>query len=493
MPNIKNEICGLLVLMTCCLVPDLASARTYNFNDFYQIMISSNATYKTVVATARGAKITNDAMISRYIPSLSLTRGTTTTTIQDQASIFGTDVSKRTSNTLSLTGSYPQAGMTYSTTLYSDAILDTSLKGIEVKKDHSGNYSFSLTFSLLKGFGPLVGDIDFKQADITETVATLNVKKTLLTSLKSLLSSYLGTFTAFINYKSSEDQLSKSIATLKNDLLKFKLGKIPKLNILTQKTQRESLKATLLSQKKNIMSSKISLLNQAGGKERKIAHYDITALDSVSLNIFDMNKIKKWSKAKLSFKVLKNLDWQINKLSLKSSKLSYKQTKNNILPSLDLTLGKGGASLSQPGSTSFMQDDYTKNESITLSLSMPIGMISERAAKKKSLLALNASVLSFHQFKQELRRKWEKLKFDYEIAVQDLDIKQAILDVATERYNSSLSTASLGSTYQQNIVDYQTQLLTALQSLNSSKNNLFLSKLDFYIFHGDTSFLKNIE
>ena len=487
-----DEIWRLFVLIALSLIPHLASAKTYNFNDFYQIMISSNATYRTVVATARGAKITNDAMISRYIPTLSLSRGSTTTTIQDQASIFATDVTNSTLNTLSLTGGYPQAGMTYSTTLYSDAIVDTSLKGTEVSKSHSGNYSFSLTFNLLKGLGPLVGDIDFKQADITETVATLNVKKTLLTSLKSLFTSYLGTFTAFINYKSSEDQLSKSIATLKNDLLKFKLGKIPKLNILTQRTQRESLKATVLSQKKSIMTSKILLLDQAGGKERKITHSDITALDSISLNIFDMNKINEWRKAELSFNTLKNLDWKINRLNLRSSKLSYKQTKNNTLPSLDLTLGKGGNSLSQPGSTSFMQDDYSTNKSITLSLSMPIGMISERAAKKKAQLDLSANVLNFHQFKQELIREWEKLKFDYEIAIQDLNVKQAILDVATERYQSSLSTASLGSTYQQNVVDYQTQLLSAIQNLNSSKNNLFLSKLDFYIFHGDTTFLKNI-
>ena len=465
-----------------------AIADDNKFSYYLNAYLKVNPSYRQALISEKTAKMDNKAgNLAMWMPSLS-------SSFSKSWSYTEADETTHTASkqlSLGLSGSLTRYGLSYSTTLYSDSRSESFFYGTQTTKSHTGSYSYSASIDLLRGNGYSVGHISFDNLDIAEKKAYLNRKSTLLSGTKSLLDAYINVRTVEFEMDSTMQELEKNEVETRKEMLKYKLGKIPRLNILNRQTQRENFKSRIISSKRSMIAAKKSLFDVIG-KDFGEDERQKLSLEPIDRDIFDDKKIETWLAEKIEFKTLKNIDYIRARLDLQSTRLSIQSSKNNLLPSLKITGSKSYSQKAQERQTRPFQDT-ANSDSVSISFSMPIGFVDERNSYRKARMNYHNQVHQFKVTKQQILREWDQLKTDYLFALEELDTIKNLTEVARSRYQSALPTASLGSTYQDNILTYQTELLDFSQKLNKKLNDIFLLKVQMYTFHGDVSYIEKLK
>lgn len=471
------RIISLFALLFC--LPVYPFQKKLSFSDFYSEMIKNNLDYKNSFTDIEIAEESKASLNSLYIPSLTMSFNK-----DRQLNPGGVGDSESFSKNLSLTGSIPQMGVVYSTTLYSD------VETIKPKPStHFGSYDYSIGVNLLKGFGPLVGNIPFKKGDIALSQAKIVRLKAIYGSVLNLFSSYMQTYVGSKNLVvTKESKLESDKDLIKYNNL-FKAGKIPKLSLLAIESQNKQLLSQELEMKKSLNESLMGLYTFVGLSKENLEFNNNVALEPIPFNIFDDAIVESLLNKPLDFETLKNPDWLLGKMALETEMLNVKQANNNVLPDVSLTYASRGSDSDTSPSTLF--PNKARGNSIALNLSMPLGFVQERHDLSISNLNLEKTKRSLVYLKNSLSRTWTSYIDNYRLLKNQVEIARLLVKSSEERYKVSLPTATMGATYQQNIIAYQNDLISSKMNLNQYEMQLLLAKFNILAFHAHQHLLKS--
>ena len=461
---------NILVLLLIS-TQSFAEAPPQNFQNFFKDMIAKNNTQLGAVLSEAAAKEKQEGGLGLYMPTLTSSYTSTTSTSP-------TSESQSRAMNFGLTGNIPQLGLNYSSTIYSDS---ETVKPTPVS--HSGSYNLTLTMNLLKDFGPIVGSIPLKSLDMSYDLSKLTKLNTIYGLFRDLLSAYAGAYAAQKNLSITLDSELKNKEELRKSTELFKVGKIPKLSLLTLQSQSLQIRSQVMGQERSLRDSFKSLYLLASVEsEIKNIPYD-SPLTPIEMPFFDESKIESRIKEKLDFETLKNPEYLTAKIGMEQAKLALIQAENSVKPTLALSYTVSG-SKDQPTRSPLFPNE-TKGNVVALNFSMPIGMVAEKHSYEASKIDYRITELGFLQTKRKLERDWTGIVEQYSLLKQQLGIAKELAKSAKEKYEVALPTSSLGPTYQQNVIAFQNEVIQTQLTLNQLQVELLVAQFQILAFHSD--------
>jgi outer membrane protein len=446
-----------------------SNASIIRFQDYYQSMMKKNNTYWGAIYGEQSAFERNEGTLGLYMPTLTAGFSDSST---DTLGVEGQTRSK----TVSLAGNIPQFGLGYSTNLYG---MNETIK--PTPRSYSGTYDFGLTLNLLKDFGPRVGWIPFKQAELNLDSSKLSKLKTIYALSSQMLSAYVGAYASQKNLLINSETEVNNQESLRKAQAQFNAGKIPKLSLLTIQAQAQQLRSQVIGVERSLRDSMKNLLTLSSLNEAESTLDLSSKLEPIKMPFFNEKIIDKLVLKKISFKELKNPDYLLGKITLEQAEFSVIQAKNNIFPSLNLayTVTGNETNTTQPG----LIPVASHGKTIALNFSMPLGMVTERREMAAVNLEYQKSLRDFEQLKIQLERDWENITNNYRLLKNQVEIARLLVQAAKEKYEAALPTASLGTTYQQNVVSFQNELVSFQTNLNQLEVEFISAQFSVLTFH----------
>ena len=446
-------------------------ASIHKFEDFYQSMMKKNNVYWGAIYDQQAAFERNEGTLGLYMPNLSAAL------TQSRSEASGVE-SLNNSQTVSISGKIPQLGLGYNSNIFS---LYERIK--PSPKSYTGDFNFGLSLNLLKDFGPRVGWINFRQAELNLDISKLSKLKTIYFLTSQLLSSYSGAFASQKNLKINSDSEITNKESLRKAQAQFDVGKIPKLSLLTVQAQSQQLRSQVIGVERFLRESFKNLYTLSSVNQGE-AMVDLSInLQPIQMPFFNEKIIDNLITRKLDFQNLKNPDFQIGKLVLQQAEFPVIQARNNLYPTLDLAYTITG---NQVGNT---RPGYfpgaNSGNIVALNFSMPIGFVTERHEMAATNLTYLKAQRDFSQLKIQLSRDWENIVANYKLLREQIQIARLLVQAAREKYDAALPTATLGTTYQQNVISFQNELVGFGTSLNLLEVEFITAQLQVLTFHAD--------
>ena len=474
----------ILIILTCSnvlAVSPIVKDRYISFESFFQSFIKKNDVYLGAVLTEYSAKQQAEGNLGLYYPSM-------TSSYQISNSFSNTiDDSKAKAYDLSLSGFVPELGMSYSTTL-----LSSTEYAEPEPSSFSGSTSYSLSFNLLKDFGPRVGSVVFDRADMSVDISKINTLNTLYNQFLSLLTNYASAYASQRNLEITKKSERLNKADLKKSKNLYREGKIPKLSLLSIQAQSQQVRSDVLSQQRSLRSTFTNLYTIASIDTEKNNINFYKELEPLPVKLFDDSIIKSLISTQVDFSKLDNLEYKSAKISLELNKLDILQAENELYPNLSLNYSYNGSSNISRSQSGFFPDDNFGN-TISVSLSMPIGFVSQRHNYNSVKASMKSTQISLKQLKRRLLRDWENLKDQYELLSEQVKIGKDLLQAAKDRYQAAVPTATLGPTYQQNIVGFQNEWINSELNLNRILVDYLVMRFQILQFHNHPHLLEVIK
>ena len=446
-------------------------ASIYKFEDFYQSMMKKNNVYWGAIYDQEAAFERNEGTFGLYMPTLSAA------STQSRSETNGVGALNN-SQTVSLSGKIPQLGLGYNSIIYS--LYETMRPS---PRSFTGDFNFGLSLNLLKDFGPRVGWINFRQAELNLDISKLSKLKTIYSLTSQLLSSYSGAFASQKNLKINTDSEIVNKESLRKAQAQFDVGKIPKLSLLTVQAQAQQLRSQVIGVERFLRDSLKNLYTLSSVSQGESMVDLSIKLDPIRMPFFNERIIDNLISKKLDFQTLKNPDFQIGKIVLQQAEFPVIQARNNLYPTLDLayTISGNQVSNTRPG----YFPGANPGNIVALNFSMPIGFVSERHEMAATNLSYLKAQRDFNQLKIQLSRDWENIVANYKLLKEQIQIARLLVQAAKEKYDAALPTATLGTTYQQNVISFQNELVSFGTSLNLLEVDLITAQLQVLTFHAD--------
>jgi outer membrane protein TolC len=478
---------SLFLIIATFLLPTAVISATVDFGKFLRNYKDKNPDLKNAIQQVLATQERSNAIYSLYIPSLTMGQSySLTKPVPASGNTY--DLSKTLSQSLGIVGAVPQMGLIYSSNLINQSGSSYFLNNEKRSETNSGLIDFGLSLKLLKGLGPAIGNLPFSRADVNKKLAEQEKIQTLLSGVGQLISAYNNVFATINNLRISNGIFATNESDVKKAEQQHKEGVIPYLSLLSLQSQHTNLKRSILGIRKNLRENLLSLYNLSGIQytEEDLANLEFMPIRP-SANFGQ--SITQWLSEPLSMENLKNPQLLIKKLNLQLAEFDIKQAKNNALP--DVSLNAKLIQNTDRRHNYYPYEGNTKEYSITLS--MPIGLVSERAELTARNIEMKARLNDYEQTQLRLKQSWSNLGQQYRLSLEQLEITKQLVEVAKKQYQSSLPTATLGSTYQANIINFQNQLLNAQLELNQAQADLLNLMVQIYVLKGEPSFIKLLE
>ena len=466
-----------MILFSCILLfafanHSQAAVAPNTFKSFLQEMMVKNNTYLGAILAQEAAKEREYGTFGLYMPNLtaSLTKDTT----YNKLSLAETETRAQT---YGFEGKIPQLGLNYSSTLYKDT---KTVKPEPVT--YAGTYSYSLSLNLLKDFGPYVGDIPFRQAEYTYDLAYYNQIKTVYSIFSELLSAYSSALNAQKNLMITQDSLKRTEEELRKSNEQYKVGKIPKLSLLALEAQSQQVQSQVIGQERSLREAFKSLYTLSS-IDTDVENSYTEGLEALP-PMFDQKVIDDLAIKDINFETLKNPDYLNAKVTMERAKLTLKLARNGVLPTLALAYTYNGSKSDYREKSHWFPSEQ-EGKTIALTFSMPLGLYTERHELAASKKEYQLAELTFDQTKRELKRTWDNLVQQYSLLKRQVDIARELVKAAKEKFEASMPTGQLGSTYQQNVISFQNEWVNAQVSLNQLEVELLQTQLRVLSFHAD--------
>lgn len=448
-----------------------------SFEDFFQEAIQKNDLYLSSFLDVESAQYRKKATMGLYAPNV-ISSYLTSKLISDDY-----DESSRAIS-FGLNGSLPHLGVSYGSTLYSDT------KRFKPKPvNHLGSYNFDVSLDLLKNFAGKISSLPFQEVDLSLSLSKINRIKTTYSLFQNLLYSFTQAFASQKNMKVTKVSVERNKDELGKATEQFRTGKIPRLSLLSLQSQYQQMRAQVIGQKRTLLSSFQSLYILAGiDKQSMDTDVIMQELTPIRMPFFNEKIIDNLLAKEINFSSLKNPDYLSEKLTFKQSEFNVMRAQENTLPSLTLSYTLSGSENNSKSTGLFPQD--TKGSTIALSLSFPFGFIAEKNELSAVKNEYKTRELRIQQLEKKLLRDWENLSAQYLLLKEQLEISKELLKASKERYQASLATASLGPTYQQNVILFQNEWVSNEIQLNQMEADLIIAQFEILAFHGHPHIFK---
>jgi len=418
----------------------------------------------------------------QYLPQFNLSYYKYDQTQPSSWGVEGTAVKSRYDN-YALTLSERIVTGTTASLSFSNSMNNTSRAFTVVNPAYNSNFSFSLTQSLLKGFGPKVNRIPIVQAENSRDISVATLKSAILQTVYSVEEAYWSLVSAIENRKVQESSLGQSRALLEKNREAVRIGSKSALEILNSEAEVAQYEDALVSARLNVEQTEArlkQLLNlpasstsESGG----IVPADLPTVEKKTVAVEDALRTALAERPEMiqSGLEIANFDQSI---------VSY---RNQLLPQLDLTFsawspgqsgilsvydnnnpltgnvigkveGSRGEALKQA-----MRMTY-KNWSLRLDLTLPTANLFSRSS---------LAMAKMNKDQAELRLERQKQTIAYEIAdaiktlanaERRIESSRAARELQEKRVAAETQRVQLGLVGSEWLLSYQRQLTSARTS-----------------------------
>ncbi len=135
---------------------------------------------------------------------------------------------------------------------FSNSMTDTTRAFTIVNPSYGSNFRFTLTQSLLRGFGPKVNRVPTVQAENRRDSSVASLKSVVLQTVYSVEEAYWSLFSAIENLKVQENSLAQSRALLEKNREAVRIGSKSALEILNSEAEVAQYEDALVSARLNV-------------------------------------------------------------------------------------------------------------------------------------------------------------------------------------------------------------------------------------------------
>ena len=341
-----------------------------------------------------------------------------------------------------------------------DNYVVTGSKGSS-KNSYTGNYSLRSSMTLYNG-GKLRNNI--KSSKLQEQVQQYSVEAEIDNIETSITESFLQILYAQESVKINEETVALSKLQCERGKALLEAGSISQSDYAQLESQYSSDKYQLvLSQ--TTLESNIQTLKQ-------LLEMDMTETLSISTPILEAHDVltplpgkEEVYQSALNF--IPSI--QSGKLGIDIAKLEHKNAKAGYYPTLDLSASVGTGHISGSDSNFGQQMKNKLNESIGLTLSIPIFSNREnKSAVEKAKLQISEAELEYLNAQKELQKTIEDIYMDatasqaqYAAAIEQVKASKTSYNLAQEQFNLGMKNTVELLTEKNNFLSAQQEMLQA--------------------------------
>ncbi|BEG63637.1 TolC family protein [Coprobacter fastidiosus] len=341
-----------------------------------------------------------------------------------------------------------------------DNYVVTGSKGSS-KNSYTGNYSLRSSMTLYNG-GKLRNNI--KSSKLQEQVQQYSVEEEIDNIETSITESFLQILYAQESVKINEETVALSKLQCERGKALLEAGSISQSDYAQLESQYSSDKYQLvLSQ--TTLESNIQTLKQ-------LLEMDMTETLSISTPILEAHDVltplpgkEEVYQSALNF--IPSI--QSGKLGIDIAKLEHKNAKAGYYPTLDLSASVGTGHISGSDSNFGQQMKNKLNESIGLTLSIPIFSNREnKSAVEKAKLQISEAELEYLNAQKELQKTIEDIYLDatssqaqYAAAIEQVKASKTSYNLAQEQFNLGMKNTVELLTEKNNFLSAQQEMLQA--------------------------------
>lgn len=341
---------------------------------------------------------------------------------------------------------------------------NATLTGKQAKRStFSDSITLGFTQPLLAGAGLVIGSIPIEQAYLTEESNVLSLKITLMSQIQQLITKYRSYVTQIGQLKIQRVAFEQQKKRLEQQELQVEAGRLAKNDLLKAKAAIANSELSLVNLESTVDDARIDLLRFMNLPttipllpvvEIEVPELDLPALDE-ALEVLYAN----------------DPSYLGLLISLRNSELSYKQAKDGLLWSMDLTGGLTGTSgnWNSYGTPTYEAARMAnKSWSAGLSLTIPLNDRSKAHSYLSSKIALQQSRTGFKtsldDIKADVTKRLRTIRNDYtsiQFAKQTTEFNRLDLEVAVIKFNAGMMTNFELVATQQNLVNAEVAELNA--------------------------------
>lgn len=357
----------------------------------------------------------------------------------------------------------------------SNTVSGTEIISSDSKTTYSGSYGLSASWTLFNGKQRMN---TIKQRKNSQEIANLTVVETSNTIQEEIAQNFIQILYADESVKVNENTVEVSQANYDRGVELLKQGSISKVDLAQLESQLNSDKYQLVTSESTLRDYKLQLkqlLELDGSEEMELVLPEVSDEDVLRL-LPSQDEIYQQALATRP-------EIQSSKLSIENSKLDISIAKGGYYPSISLNASSSSTTNSSSDDSWGTQMKDGWNNTIGLSISMPIfDNRSNKSAVQKARLAYDSALLDLVNKQKELYQEVESLWLDANNAQKQFisaesatKSSQVSFDLVNEQFN-------LGMKNTVELMTEKNSLLSAQQQRLQAKYTAILNRtlLNFY-------------
>lgn len=330
----------------------------------------------------------------------------------------------------------------------------------------------SATQPLLRGFGPKVTMAPLVQAEYSESVAQLNLKNTIMTTITTVIQNYYTLVQAYNSLDVDKMALQNSLAMLQQYRVKIKAGQMAPLELAPQESQVASQELQVTQDQNAIQQAQQALFITLGINpnsqleiDRTIKVEDLKIPDlatstdlALENNIAYLQAMYQLKTDQVQTFVAKDQQrWQLNLVASKVIIPNNGGTGGAVVPIT--TTGTGGTTAVTVGNA------IPSGDSVQLNLNIPIDDKQLQQQLVNAEVALDQQKIQVHQTKIETTSNVLNFIQTLNFQVQQIEQAEEQVKYAQQAFNIEEIKLSYGRSTVLNVTQLRTTLTQAKQSL----------------------------
>lgn len=330
---------------------------------------------------------------------------------------------KKTDFTSSLGGKL-KLGTQYALTFNTEwqATTFSNLKG-----EYGGQVLFTLTQPLLKGFGIKVNTAKIKMAEKAEKLAYAQLKMTVMNTVAEVVKAYWDLVGAIENVKVREEALANAERLLEISEKRREIGTAADIEVLQAKAGVATRQSELVAARAQMESAcdvlKNLLLIRDGDLFSKVLIIPTDRPRTFDDEKFDVEKLGPDVDKCVQTAVKNRPEIEMAKLQIETADLQLLQTRNEILPQLDLigAYGQGGRDPELSKMFYGIRDDQETYYSYGIKATIPLGNRAGRGAYHRAKLTKR-------EMEERLKKVEQAVMMSVHLAVRNVETNRVLVE-----------------------------------------------------------------
>ncbi|MEO5369675.1 MAG: TolC family protein [Magnetococcus sp. DMHC-1] len=334
------------------------------------------------------------------------------------------------------------------------------------------NSELGFSQPLLKGAGLDVGTAGQVMAQRAEVASLLGLKSTLTSAVDTLIKAYRALVLSEKQLEINRTSLQRAKDLLRINQALVAAGRMPVMDLVQVEGELANRELSQSTEENQLDKSRIALLQLLG---LDIGTRIVTEAD------YSMREVSPDHSQVVQTAFAKRPDYLQAKIAVENAKTSLMLAKNGMLWDLSLNArigiaGHGPAERSAYGNSTIYPEN---NNSVDMSLSIPLEQLPLRQAKVQALVGLRQAELSLEQLRENIPlqlqdkiREVKVLRVQVDLAKKAKSLAERKLKIEEDRLKSGRSTNFQYLTFQDQLVTAQFNEIQTLISYQNAVDDL---------------------